>query len=167
MANRLASSTSPYLRQHADNPVDWWAWGPEPFEGARRRDVPVLGSIGYSSCHWSHVMARETFADEAVGALLNENFVAIKVDREEHPGVDSVFMQATQALTGQGGWPMTVFCTPDGQPFFAGTYFPPVQRAGLPSFTQLASALAQAWQELGCALQKIRPFDCASASQPA
>ncbi len=147
MANRLASSTSPYLRQHADNPVDWWPWGSEAFEEARRRDVPVLVSLGYSSCHWCHVMARESFADPAVGALVNEWFVAIKVDREEHPDVDQVFMRATQALTGQGGWPNTVFCTPDGQPFFAGTYFPPVTRGGLPSFADLVTAIAEAWRD--------------------
>lgn len=147
MANRLATATSPYLRQHADNPVDWWSWGPEAFAEAERRDVPVLVSIGYAACHWCHVMARESFADAEVGALLNERYVAIKVDREEHPDVDQAFMRATQALTGQGGWPMTVFCTPDGQPFFAGTYFPPTPRGGLPSFTQLITALAEAWAE--------------------
>ena len=147
MANRLASATSPYLRQHADNPVDWWSWGPEAFEVARQRDVPVLVSIGYSSCHWCHVMARETFADPQVGEYVNAHFVAIKVDREERPDVDQVFMRATQALTGQGGWPMTIFCTPDGEPFFAGTYFPPVARGGLPSFGQLVQALAEAWDE--------------------
>ncbi|GAA2181526.1 thioredoxin domain-containing protein [Brooklawnia cerclae] len=147
MPNRLAAATSPYLRQHADNPVDWWPWGAEAFEEARRRDVPVLVSIGYSSCHWCHVMARESFSDPAVGALMNDGFVAIKVDREERPDVDQVFMRATQALTGQGGWPNTVFCTPDGRPFFAGTYFPPQPTGGLPSFRQLLEVLAEAWRD--------------------
>ncbi|MGI5951666.1 MAG: thioredoxin domain-containing protein [Brooklawnia sp.] len=147
MANRLASATSPYLRQHADNPIDWWGWGPEPFEEAKRRDVPVLVSIGYAACHWCHVMARETFSDPNVGELVNRGFVAIKVDREEHPDVDQVFMRATQALTGQGGWPTTIFCTPDGLPFFAGTYFPPVARSGLPSFTDLITVLTEAWAD--------------------
>ena len=147
MANRLASSSSPYLRQHAGNPIDWWAWGPEPFAEARRRDVPVFVSIGYSSCHWCHVMAAETFSDPAVAALVNGSFVAIKVDREEHPDVDQAFMRATQSLTGQGGWPNSVFCTPDGRPFFAGTYFPPEPGFGLPSFTQLIETLAGAWRD--------------------
>lgn len=147
MAHRLASATSPYLRQHADNPVDWWEWGPEAFAEAARREVPVFVSVGYAACHWCHVMARETFADPTVATLLNASFVSIKVDREERPDVDQVFMRATQALTGQGGWPMSVFCTPDGQPFFAGTYFPPTARGGLPSFTELIIALAEAWAE--------------------
>ena len=147
MTNRLASATSPYLRQHADNPVDWWEWGPEAFAEARRRDVPVLVSVGYAACHWCHVMARESFSDPVVGELVNERFVAIKVDREEHPAVDAAFMQATQALTGQGGWPNTVFATPDGKPFFAGTYFPPVSRGGMPSFTELVTAVSDAWRD--------------------
>ncbi len=147
MPNRLVSATSQYLRQHAENPVDWWPWGPAAFAEAARRNVPVMVSIGYSSCHWCHVMARESFADPAIGALVNEHFVAIKVDREEHPDVDQVFMRATQALTGQGGWPMTIFCTPTGEPFFAGTYFPPQPRGGLPSFRQLVEAMAQVWAE--------------------
>src|SRR5690242_20799680 len=121
--NRLADATSPYLLQHADNPVDWWPWCDEAFAEARRRDVPVLVSVGYSSCHWCHVMAHESFEDEAVAKLINDGFVAIKVDREERPDVDAVYMTATQAMTGQGGWPMTVFATPEGDPFFCGTYF--------------------------------------------
>ncbi|GAB3295360.1 DUF255 domain-containing protein [Epidermidibacterium keratini] len=145
MANRLANSTSPYLQQHADNPVDWRPWGPDAFEEARRRDVPVFISIGYAACHWCHVMAHESFEDPQAAALVNERMVAIKVDREEHPDVDSVYMSATQALTGQGGWPMTVFATPDGEPFYCGTYFPPSPRHGMPSFTQLVSAISDAW----------------------
>jgi len=147
MANRLASQTSPYLLQHATNPVDWWPWGPEAFEEARRRNLPVLVSVGYSACHWCHVMAHESFEDAEVAALVNELFVPIKVDREERPDVDAVYMRATQALTGHGGWPMTVFATPDGDPFFAGTYYPPEPAQGLPSFTQVVTALGEAWRD--------------------
>jgi uncharacterized protein len=138
--NRLTSATSPYLLQHADNPVDWWEWSQEAFASARARDVPVLISVGYSACHWCHVMAHQSFEDAGVGTLINENFVAIKVDREERPDVDAVYMTATQAMTGQGGWPMTVFATPDGEPFYCGTYFP---RA---NFIQLLTAIAEAWK---------------------
>ncbi|MDT0310343.1 thioredoxin domain-containing protein [Streptomyces sp. DSM 44917] len=145
MPNRLAAESSPYLLQHADNPVDWWPWTPEAFEEARRRDVPVLLSVGYASCHWCHVMARESFEDEAVAAYLNERFVAVKVDREERPDVDAVYMEAVQAATGQGGWPMTVFMTPDGEPFSFGTYYPPRPRSGLPSFGQLLQGVHAAW----------------------
>jgi uncharacterized protein YyaL (SSP411 family) len=145
MVNRLASSTSPYLLQHADNPVDWWEWGPEAFAEAERRGVPVLVSVGYAACHWCHVMAHESFEDERLAAYLNEHFVAVKVDREERPDVDAVYMAATQALTGHGGWPMTVFVTPSGQPFYAGTYFPPQPRHGLPSFGQLLEAVSATW----------------------
>src|SRR5690349_14176622 len=120
MTNRLAGATSPYLLQHRDNPVDWWPWCEEAFEEARRRDVPVIISVGYAACHWCHVMAHESFEDEQVAGLMNDGFVSIKVDREERPDVDAVYMTATQAMTGQGGWPMTVFATPDGQPFFCG-----------------------------------------------
>src|SRR4051794_9019773 len=144
--NRLASATSPYLLQHADNPVEWWPWSEEAFAEARRRDVPVLLSVGYAACHWCHVMAHESFEDEATAAAVNADFVAIKVDREERPDVDAVYMQATQALTGQGGWPMTVFLTPERRPFYAGTYFPPEPRHGLPSFPQLVDAIATAWR---------------------
>ncbi|HEX4829987.1 MAG TPA: thioredoxin domain-containing protein [Trebonia sp.] len=140
MANRLATATSPYLLQHADNPVDWWPWDPEAFAEARRRDVPVLISVGYAACHWCHVMAHESFEDPQVAALVNDSLVAIKVDREERPDVDAVYMTATQAMTGQGGWPMTVFATPDGHPLFCGTYFPKAQ------FAQLVQAVARAWQ---------------------
>ncbi|RIQ16365.1 thioredoxin domain-containing protein, partial [Jiangella rhizosphaerae] len=145
MPNRLASATSPYLLQHADNPVDWWEWGDDAFAEARRRDVPVLLSVGYAACHWCHVMAHESFEDERVAAYLNAHFVAVKVDREERPDVDAVYMESVQALTGQGGWPMTAFLTPDGKPFYAGTYFPPQPRHGLPSFSQLLQAVDEAW----------------------
>jgi uncharacterized protein len=144
--NRLADATSPYLLQHADNPVDWWEWSPEAFAEARERDVPVLLSVGYAACHWCHVMAHESFEDEATAAYMNEHFVNIKVDREERPDVDAVYMQATTAMTGQGGWPMTVLLTPDGGPFFAGTYFPDQPRQGHPSFRQVLEALSQAWR---------------------
>ena len=145
MANRLTDSTSPYLQQHADNPVDWWEWGEDAFAEARRRDVPIFLSIGYSACHWCHVMAHESFEDEPTAELLNEHFVSIKVDREERPDVDSVYMDATVALTGHGGWPMTVFIDHDGRPFYAGTYFPPEPRHGMPSFPQLLGAIAESW----------------------
>ncbi|MEU9332355.1 thioredoxin domain-containing protein [Streptomyces sp. NPDC048290] len=145
MPNRLASETSPYLLQHADNPVDWWPWSPEAFAEARERDVPVLLSVGYSSCHWCHVLAKESFEDEAVAAFMNAHFVNIKVDREERPDVDAVYMEAVQAATGQGGWPMTVFLTPDAEPFYFGTYFPPVPRHGMPSFQQVLQGVGQAW----------------------
>ncbi|MFB1047644.1 thioredoxin domain-containing protein [Streptomyces chrestomyceticus] len=145
--NRLAGVTSPYLLQHADNPVDWWPWTPEAFEEARRRDVPVLLSVGYSACHWCHVMAHESFEDEAVAAVINEHFVAVKVDREERPDVDAVYMEAVQAATGQGGWPMTVFLTPEGEPFYFGTYFPPEPRHGMPSFPQVLQGVRSAWAD--------------------
>ncbi|MBB1254321.1 thioredoxin domain-containing protein [Streptomyces sp. OF3] len=145
--NRLAGATSPYLLQHADNPVDWWPWEPEAFEEARRRDVPVLLSVGYSACHWCHVMAHESFEDEATAAVMNAGFVSVKVDREERPDVDAVYMEAVQAATGQGGWPMTVFLTPDGEPFYFGTYFPPEPRHGMPSFRQVLEGVAAAWRE--------------------
>ncbi|MEU2348259.1 thioredoxin domain-containing protein [Modestobacter sp. NPDC049651] len=145
MPNRLAAATSPYLLQHADNPVEWREWGPEAFAEARERDVPVLVSVGYAACHWCHVMAHESFEDEATAAQLNAGFVCVKVDREERPDVDSVYMTATQALTGQGGWPMTVVTTPDGAPFFCGTYFPSRPHPQLPSFRQVLTAVTEAW----------------------
>ena len=141
MANRLAGSSSPYLLQHADNPVDWWEWGDEAFAEARRRDVPVLLSVGYAACHWCHVMAHESFEDDEVAAVLNDRFVAVKVDREERPDVDAVYMAATTALTGHGGWPMTCLLTPDGDPFFAGTYLPRTQ------FLALLANASQVWAE--------------------
>ena len=156
MSNCLANSTSPYLLQHADNPVDWWEWGPEAFAEAKRRDTPIFLSIGYSACHWCHVMAHESFEDPATAADLNAGYVAVKVDREERPDVDAIYMQATVALTGHGGWPMTVFLDHDGRPFFAGTYYPPQPRGGLPSFRQLLAGIGEAWRD--------RRDDVASAS---
>jgi uncharacterized protein YyaL (SSP411 family) len=146
VANRLADETSPYLRQHKDNPVDWHPWGDEALELARRLDRPLLVSIGYSACHWCHVMAHESFEDETVASLMNESFVPVKVDREERPDIDAVCMEACQGLTGQGGWPLNVFLTPDLRPFFAGTYFPPQQRQGMPSWPMVLQAVAAAWQ---------------------
>jgi uncharacterized protein len=145
--NRLANATSPYLLQHAENPVDWHAWGEEALARARAEDRPILLSVGYSSCHWCHVMAHESFEDDATAALMNQHFVSVKVDREERPDVDAVYMDATVAMTGHGGWPMTVFLTPAGEPFYAGTYFPPEPRHGMPSFRQVLSAVAEAWRE--------------------
>ncbi|MFK4868794.1 thioredoxin domain-containing protein [Streptomyces sp. CSMPJR101] len=147
MPNRLAHETSPYLLQHADNPVDWWPWSEEAFEEARRSDRPVLLSVGYSSCHWCHVMAHESFEDEATADFLNAHFVNVKVDREERPDVDAVYMEAVQAATGQGGWPMTVFLTPEAEPFYFGTYFPPAPRHGMPSFRQVLEGVRSAWTD--------------------
>ncbi|MFD9289005.1 thioredoxin domain-containing protein [Streptomyces sp. NPDC060030] len=147
MANRLAQTTSPYLLQHAGNPVDWWPWSPEAFEEARRRGVPVLLSVGYASCHWCHVMAHESFEDASVADYLNAHFVPVKVDREERPDVDAVYMEAVQAATGQGGWPMTVFLTAEAEPFYFGTYFPPEPRHGMPSFQQVLEGVAAAWTD--------------------
>jgi uncharacterized protein YyaL (SSP411 family) len=145
MPNRLADAISPYLRSHADNPVDWHAWGAEAFAEARERDVPVLVSIGYSTCHWCHVMARESFSDPALAAYLNDHFVGIKVDREEHPDVDAGYLAAASAFTGQLGWPLNVFVTPEGKAFHAGTYFPPEPMPGRPSFRQVLEAVTDAW----------------------
>ncbi|MFI5624019.1 thioredoxin domain-containing protein [Nocardioides sp. NPDC051685] len=160
MANRLALATSPYLLQHAENPVDWWEWGPEAFEEARRREIPVLLSVGYAACHWCHVMAHESFEDETTAAYMNEHFVNIKVDREERPDVDAVYMAATTAMTGSGGWPMTVVLDHDGNPFFAGTYFPDMPRHGQPAFTQVLQALSEAWtqrrSEIGAVAENVR-----------
>ena len=145
--NRLAQETSPYLQQHAANPVDWYPWGADALARARDEDKPVLLSIGYAACHWCHVMERESFEDTLTARVMNEHFVSIKVDREERPDLDSVYMDAVVALTGQGGWPMTVFLTPAGEPFFGGTYFPPEPRHGLPSFKQVLLSVAEAWRE--------------------
>ncbi|MGH2595393.1 MAG: thioredoxin domain-containing protein [Actinomycetota bacterium] len=146
-ANRLAGETSPYLLQHAHNPVDWYPWGPEALERARAEDKAILLSIGYAACHWCHVMERESFEDDGTAALMNEHFVSIKVDREERPDLDAIYMDAAQAMTGSGGWPLTAFLSPDGKPFFAGTYFPPVPQHGLPSFRQVLNGIAEAWRD--------------------
>src|SRR5919202_906471 len=145
MANRLAHETSPYLLQHRDNPVDWYPWGEEALARAREEDRPILVSIGYSACHWCHVMERESFEDPETAAAMNERFVCIKVDREERPDVDAIYMEACQAMTGQGGWPLNVFLTPNQVPFYAGTYFPPEQRSGMPSWRMLLEAVNEAW----------------------
>ncbi|MFF9977597.1 thioredoxin domain-containing protein [Streptomyces erythrochromogenes] len=176
MPNRLANETSPYLLQHVDNPVDWWPWSPEAFAEARERGVPVLLSVGYSSCHWCHVMAHESFEDELTAAAMNEHFVNIKVDREERPDVDAVYMEAVQAATGQGGWPMTVFLTADAEPFYFGTYFPPEPRHGMPSFMQVLEGVRAAWvgrpDEVAEVAQKIvrdlagRQLDYGKAGSP-
>jgi hypothetical protein len=145
--NRLAQETSPYLLQHADNPVDWYPWGPEALERARAEDKPILVAIGYAACHWCHVMEHESFEDEATAALMNEHFVNVKVDREERPDLDAVYMESVVALTGHGGWPMTVFLTPEGAPFYGGTYFPPERRHGLPSFRDVLQAMSTAYRQ--------------------
>ena len=145
--NRLIHETSPYLLQHAHNPVDWYPWGPEALARAAAEDKPILLSVGYSACHWCHVMAHESFEDPDTAALMNELFVNVKVDREERPDIDAIYMEAVQAMTGRGGWPMTVFLAPDGRPFYGGTYYPPEPRYGMPSFRQLLRAIAEAWQE--------------------
>ncbi|MBW3557000.1 MAG: thioredoxin domain-containing protein [Actinobacteria bacterium] len=147
MSNRLAQETSPYLQQHKDNPVDWYPWSEEAFRRAREQDKPILLSVGYSACHWCHVMAHESFEDPEVAAVMNELFVNVKVDREERPDVDAIYMEATQAMTGSGGWPMTVFLTPDAKPVFAGTYFPKTSHYGRPGFVDVLRAVAEAWSE--------------------
>ncbi len=147
MANRLSDETSPYLLQHAGNPVDWYPWGPDALARADQEDRPILLSVGYAACHWCHVMEEESFEDEATAALMNETFVCIKVDREERPDIDGIYMDAVQTMTGRGGWPMTVFLTPAGEPFYAGTYFPNQPRHGMPSFTQVLRAIAETWRD--------------------
>jgi len=146
MPNHLVNETSPYLLQHTENPVDWYPWGEEALQRAKVEDKPIFLSIGYSACHWCHVMAHESFQDERVAAILNEHFVSVKVDREERPDLDRIYMSAVQALAGRGGWPMSVFLTPDGQPFYGGTYFPPTPRYGMPAFVDVLLAVADAWQ---------------------
>jgi uncharacterized protein YyaL (SSP411 family) len=145
--NRLVHESSPYLLQHAHNPVDWYPWGEEAFQKAKSENKPVLLSIGYSACHWCHVMEKESFENEDIAALMNDNFVSIKVDREERPDLDEIYMNAVQMLTGRGGWPMTVFLTPEGKPFFGGTYFPPEDRHGMPGFPKILKAISQAYRE--------------------
>src|SRR5215208_4058062 len=147
MSNRLARETSPYLLQHAENPVDWYPWGEEALARAREEDKPILVSIGYAACHWCHVMERESFEDPRVAELMNERFVCIKVDREERPDVDAIYMDAVQAMTGHGGWPLNAFLTPAGVPFFAGTYWPPQPRQGMPSWSQIVVGVGEAWRE--------------------
>ncbi|BDZ49527.1 hypothetical protein GCM10025867_17680 [Frondihabitans sucicola] len=173
MPNQLEDAISPYLRSHASNPVDWRQWGAEPFAEAARRGVPVMVSIGYSTCHWCHVMARESFSDPAVAAQLNAGFVAVKVDREEHPDVDASYLAAASAFTGDLGWPLTVFVTPEGRAFYAGTYFPPVAVQGRPSFRQVLDAVTDAWtnrrgeveqnaREIAAALSSLTPGNAGS-----
>ncbi|HEV2997786.1 MAG TPA: thioredoxin domain-containing protein, partial [Solirubrobacteraceae bacterium] len=147
MPNALARESSPYLRQHAENPVDWLPWSPLALARARERDVPILLSIGYSSCHWCHVMERESFEDPAVAALMNERFVCVKVDREERPDLDALYMEAVQGFTGHGGWPLNVFLTPEQVPFYGGTYYPSEPRHGLPSWTQILQGVSELWRE--------------------
>lgn len=145
MSNQLATSLSPYLLQHQNNPVHWMQWGDEAFEQARSRDLPIFLSVGYAACHWCHVMAHESFENEEVGAYLNEHFVCIKVDREERPDIDQIYMNAVQLMTGHGGWPMSVFLDHDGRPFYAGTYWPLTPRGGMPGFPQVLDALVDVW----------------------
>jgi uncharacterized protein YyaL (SSP411 family) len=145
MANRLAEETSPYLLQHSDNPVDWYPWGPQAQERARAEERPILLSVGYSACHWCHVMERESFEEPETAGYMNEHFVCVKVDREERPDVDAIYMEAVQGMTGQGGWPMTVFLDPEGVPFYGGTYFPPEPRQGMPSFRMVMEAVVESW----------------------
>ena len=147
MPNRLSQASSPYLLQHQHNPVDWYPWGPEALARARAEQKPIFLSIGYSACHWCHVMEHESFENETIAATLNQEFVCVKVDREERPDLDQVYMAAVQMLTGRGGWPMSVFLTPDLEPFYAGTYWPPKSKHGMPGFDQVISAVAAAWRE--------------------
>ena len=147
MTNRLSDANSPYLLQHAENPVDWYPWGSEALERARREAKPIFLSIGYAACHWCHVMAHESFEDAETAALMNKHFINIKVDREERPDLDHIYMNAVVATTGHGGWPMSVFLTPEGQPFYGGTYFPPVSRHNLPSFRDVLSRIIQVWSQ--------------------
>jgi len=178
VSNRLATETSPYLLEHAENPVDWYPWGPEALSRAQEEGKPILLSIGYSACHWCHVMARESFEDPEIATLMNRSFVCIKVDREERPDLDQIYMRAVQGMTGSGGWPMTVFLLPDGTPFFGGTYFPPVDRVGMPSFRRVLQAVAEAFilrkaevlataSELRNFLRRSTPIAAAEALTPA
>ena len=169
--NRLAQETSPYLLQHADNPVDWYPWGDEALERAKAEDKPILLSVGYAACHWCHVMEHESFEDPETAALMNERFVCVKVDREERPDVDGLYMEAVVTMTGQGGWPMTVFLTPDGRPFYGGTYFPPEPRYNIPSFRQILLAVSEAYGERRAELERqaealVGAIRQASAAQP-
>ena len=165
--NRLAGEKSPYLLQHADNPVDWYPWGEEAFGKAKREDKPIFLSIGYATCHWCHVMAHESFEDEEVARLFNRYFVPIKVDREERPDVDQIYMTVCQSLTGRGGWPLSIFMTPEGKPFFAGTYFPKTARMGMPGFTESARANRRPLEERPGADSSGRRGDPRCAADPA
>jgi uncharacterized protein len=160
MSNRLASETSPYLLQHKDNPVDWYPWGPEALDRARTEDKPILLSIGYSSCHWCHVMEDESFENPETAAYMNEHFVPVKVDREERPDVDGIYMEAVQGMTGHGGWPLTAFLDTEGVPFYGGTYFPPEPRHGMPSFRMVMEAVVESWtsqrERIAAAAGRIR-----------
>ena len=147
MPNRLINETSPYLLQHAYNPVDWYPWGSDALDRSKSSDLPILLSVGYSACHWCHVMEKEPFENPDIAQIMNQNFVCIKVDREERPDIDSIYMSAVQALTGSGGWPMTVFLTPNGKPFYGGTYFPPSDRPGLPGFDRVLTSLAKTYRQ--------------------
>src|SRR3954469_9752643 len=172
MANALARETSPYLLQHRDNPVDWLPWGEEALARARELDRPLLVSIGYSACHWCHVMERECFEDDAIAALMNERFVCVKVDREERPDVDALYMEAVQAMTGSGGWPLHVLCTPPQGPFYGGTYYPPEPRHGMPAWRQVLAAVADAWvkqhEEIRSSSEQVRErLQGAAALRPA
>ena len=167
MTNRLAQETSPYLLQHAENPVDWHPWGEEALGLSRAQDLPILLSIGYSACHWCHVMERESFEDPATAEVMNRNFVCIKVDREERPDLDTIYMSAVQQMTGSGGWPMTVFLTPDLKPFFGGTYFPPDNRCGRPGFRAVLESLARAWANDRAPLIPAASATIATNAQPA
>src|SRR5215472_15234846 len=146
MSNRLINETSPYLLQHANNPVDWYPWGPEAVERAEKENKLILLSIGYSACHWCHVMEHESFENASIAKLMNDNFISIKVDREERPDLDQIYMTAVQMMTGSGGWPMTVFLLPTGEPVFGGTYFPPDDRYGRPGFPRVLQTIADAWR---------------------
>ncbi|HEU0023872.1 MAG TPA: DUF255 domain-containing protein, partial [Thermoleophilaceae bacterium] len=167
MANRLADQTSPYLLQHKDNPVDWHPWGEEALARARAEDKPLLVSIGYSACHWCHVMEHESFEDPETAAVMNEKFVPVKVDREERPDVDSIYIGAVQAMTGQGGWPLNVFTDPEGVPFYGGTYFPPEPRHGMPSFRQVLEGVAEAWSTRRDEIRESAPRTVEGLSAPA
>ncbi|MEE2880997.1 MAG: thioredoxin domain-containing protein, partial [Chloroflexota bacterium] len=155
MPNRLINETSPYLLQHANNPVDWYSWGQEALSRAVSEDKPILLSIGYSACHWCHVMEKESFEDSNIASLMNHNFINIKVDREERPDLDAIYMEAVQTLTGSGGWPMTVFLTPDCKPFYAGTYFPPYDKQGMPGFTRILESVSTAYKTNGSEIQRV------------
>ena len=155
MPNHLSNETSPYLLQHANNPVDWYPWGTEALDRAALEDKPILLSIGYSACHWCHVMEKESFEDDDIANIMNNNFINIKVDREERPDLDAIYMEAVQSLTGSGGWPMTVFLTPDCKPFYAGTYFPPSDRQGMPGFTRILESVSTAYKTNTSEIQRV------------